>query len=410
MKAEGTLRRRIVAAHALLAVAVCGLFATVAFVGVEKIEAYVVQRRLELVVQWQASRPPGTPAAQLPPGIYYFSDADLTPAMRRLAPGFHQDSAADVTVHTLVVDDASDHRHVAIDRVPDFELIERDVVIALLLGTAVSVALAAALGHLTAGRVIAPLTELAASIERGTLDPSSTALARGDEIGRLGRAFTARTAELRAVLDREQRFSGDASHELRTPLTVIAGAAELLAAQLADRPELLPAVGRIQRTAAEMSERVAALLLLSRAPDAVPAPVIELWPIVEREVQRCRPLLSGKAVDIVLEKASAVSVSAHAALASVAIGNLLRNACTYTETGRILIRLQPDGLVVEDTGPGLPDEVRSQLFERLSPGMREPSSGFGLALVKRVADHLGWSIRLEDTPHGGTRFSFQFKR
>ena len=409
MKAEGTLRRRIVTAHALLAVAVCGLFATVAFVGVEKIEAYVVHRRLELVVQWQAGRPAGTPAAQLPPGIDYYSDADLTPAMRRMAPGFHQESVADIKVHTLAVDDASGHRHVAIDRVPDFELVERDVAIALLLGTAVSVLLAAALGHLTAGRVIAPLTTLAAAIERGALDPSSPALARSDEIGRLGRAFSARTAELHAVLDREQRFSGDASHELRTPLTVIAGAAELLAAQLADRPALLPAVARIQRTAAEMSERVAALLLLSRAPDAVPAPVIELWPIVEREAERCRPLLAGKAVDIVAEKCSAVSVSAHPDLASVAIGNLLRNACTYTDAGRILIRLQHGRLIVEDTGPGLPAEVRSQLFERLPPGMREPSSGFGLALVKRIADHLGWSIQLEDTAHGGTRFCVQFK-
>jgi signal transduction histidine kinase len=410
MKTEGTLRRRIVAAHTWLALAVCGLFAVGAFFGIELVEAYVVQRRLELVVQWQAGRPAGTPAASLPPGLAYFAGTDLTPGMRRLRPGFHHEYDGTVTVHTLAYDDAAGQRHVAIDRVPDFELIERDVAIALALGTALSVALAALLGRLTAGRVIAPLTALAVAVEQGTLEASSPALARSDEIGRLGRSFAARADELRAVLDREQRFSGDASHELRTPLTVIAGAAELLALELADQPKLLPAVERIQRTAAEMRQRVSALLLLSRAPDALAAPLIELRPIVEREAERCQPLLAGKPVDIVVDAGTSVFVSAHPELVGVAIGNLLRNACAYTDAGRIAIRLRPDRLLVEDSGPGLPADVRDQLFSRLSPGPRDPEAGtgFGLALAKRIADHLGWSIGLEDGPAGGSIFSLRF--
>jgi signal transduction histidine kinase len=338
----------------------------------------------------------------------FYSGDRIPPRMARYGPGSHEYGEGDVTVHVLVVTDAQGVRHAAVDRVPDFELIEREIVIALALGIVLSVALAALLGRMTAGRVIAPLTALAEGVSRDQVDPASGLLARGDEIGLLARAFAAHNAEQHGFLERERRFSGDASHELRTPLTVIAGASELLAARLADRPDLAPALERIRRATDDMTDRVAALLTLSRAPDAIALDDVPLLPLLQREAERCRPLLAGKDVALDVQAAAPVIVRAHAGLAAMAIGNLLRNACHYTERGRIVARLEGQRLVVEDSGPGLPAAVRDRLFERQQRTAAEGGAGFGLALVHRIAEHLGWRIAYEARAEGGSRFVLSF--
>jgi signal transduction histidine kinase len=74
------------------------------------------------------------------------------------------------------------------------------------------------------------------------------------------------------------------------------------------------------------------------------------------------------------------------------------------------VKLTPGLVVVEDTGAGIPKSVRDQLFERFVRGSSEAvtGTGLGLAIVKRVAEHLGWDVRLEDRPGGGSRFLLSF--
>jgi signal transduction histidine kinase len=197
---------------------------------------------------------------------------------------------------------------------------------------------------------------------------------------------------------------------LRTPLTVILGAAELLSAQLQEHPNLLNTSERIRRTALDMAERVTTLLLLSRSPESLDAPRVALTPIIQREIERCRPLLEGKPVSLILDAPSEACVSARPELVSTGVGNLLRNACQFTERGEVTIRLRAGSLRVEDTGTGIPDSVRERLFERFVHGQegQGTGSGLGLAIVKRVADHLGWSIELQERSEGGTCFTLEF--
>jgi signal transduction histidine kinase len=58
---------------------------------------------------------------------------------------------------------------------------------------------------------------------------------------------------------------------------------------------------------------------------------------------------------------------------------------------------------------GLPDVVQARLFDRFVRGDDDftGGSGLGLSIVKRVADHLGWGIRHEPNPRGGSRFTLQ---
>ena len=409
MVREGSLRRRIVAAYALLAVVVCGVFAMVVFFTVREIEKHLVERRLTSIAEWQIARRQQGVAPELPPGVGFFSNAAIPADMLKLTPGFHDLSEGKRTLHVLrgVVHGQA---FAAVDEIGEFKKIEREVLLALSLGILASALLAAVLAHLTAGRVIAPVTALAEAVEHDALDAGSPSLLLNDEIGVLARTFAVRTAQLRQFLAHEQLFTGDVSHELRTPLTIILGAAEILAARVGDRPELVAAIERIRRTAGDTANRVAALLLLSRSPEALDAPRLTLLALVEREIELCRPLVAHKPVQLSLKERAEACVFARPELAGMAIGNLLRNACHYTEEGEIAIFLKLDSLVIDDTGPGLPLAVRTQLFERFVRGNHDDESGagLGLAIVKRICDHIGWDIRVEDRIGGGSRFVLTF--
>lgn len=410
MRREGSLRGRIVAAYALLAVAVCGFFAIVVFFAVQEVEKYLVQKRLASIAEWHIARQQQGVGTELPPGLAVFAGAAIPAAMRALPPGFHELAEGRRTVHVLVGAGGNGERFAAVDEISDFERIEREILRGLVAGILVSALLAALLGRMTASRVIKPVTALADAVTQDTLDERAPSIALNDEIGVLARAFAARSTELRRFLARERLFTGDVSHELRTPLTVILGAAEVLSVRLDDRPELLAIVKRIQRTAQDTTDRVGALLLLSRAPEALDAPRLALVPLVEREIERCRPLLASKPVQLVFEQREETWIFARAELVEMAIGNLLRNACQYTEQGKIEVRLKAGSLVIEDTGPGLPGSVRAQLFDRFVRGAddRESGAGLGLAIVKRIVEHLGWEVQLEDREVGGSRFVLTF--
>lgn len=409
MRRDGSLRRRIVSVYVLLVLVVCIVFAAVAFLTISAIEQQSMYKRFVAEAEWFVARHREGKSAELRPGTYFFRGSGIPNEMRALAPGLHELRVGESVFFVLAgADDGG--RFVMVDDQSDFERIEGNMLFALGAGFLASLLLAVLLGRATASRVIAPVTALANAVERDVREEELPSRTAADEIGVLARAFAARTAELRRFLVRERLFTGDVSHELRTPLTVILGAAELLAVQVDGRPESSAAAERIRRAALDATELVSALLLLSRSPDRLDAPRIALRPLLERERERCQPLLASKRVALRMEAEHEVWVFARPELAAIAIGNLIRNACQYAEQGEVAVHLTPGVLVVEDTGPGLPEPVRARLFER---GVRArddevTGSGLGLALVKRVAEHLGWDIRLEDGPKGGSRFILTF--
>lgn len=404
MRAENTLRRRLTTAFVLLAVVIGAALAAAGYVVIEAMEYQMSDVRLlraasEFV---EHGRPPASDLV--------LAVGDQIPhELRDLAIGRYELDLDDRDVHVVLGEHAG-QRYAIIDDTTDFERIERMAFYGLGVVFVLGVLLALLIARAVTGRVIAPLTALARAVQSDALPREPQLLAAADEIGVLARAFDEKATQLRDFLVRERLFTADVSHELRTPLTVILGAAELLTARLGDRPELLAAAERIRRTSTETSMRVSALLQLGRSPEKVEDTSLSMRELVAREIERCRPLLDGKPVELEFESANDVRVQAAPDLAAIAVGNLLRNACSFTERGSVRVALGKDALVVEDSGPGVPAAVRSRLFERFVRGHDErfTGSGLGLSIVKRVADHLGWAIRLEDTRHGGSRFTLTF--
>ncbi|MDE2297924.1 MAG: HAMP domain-containing histidine kinase [Burkholderiales bacterium] len=406
MRSGGSLRRRIVAAYVLLACAVCTFFAVAAYAAMMTIESRLIDRRLERAAAQVLDRYwRGLPLG-VPVNVALYRDHDIPPRLRGLGPGMHEVTEGGPPMQVLVRVDRG-LRFVFTDDDTDFENIRLTVYQVLGAAFAACLVLAVVLGRATASRVIAPVTALARAVEQ---DDGKRVVypfvQSGDEIGVLARAFSARTEELNRFLARERWFVGDVSHELRTPLTIMLGAAEVLCARLHESADLHATAERIRRTAADTAERVSALLLLSRAPETVDAPRIALTPLIRHEMERCQPLLHRKAVTMTLGAPTEVHVFSRPELAAMALGNLIRNACQFTEEGHVLVALEPGRVVVEDTGVGVPDTIRERLFERFVRASADEStgSGLGLAIVRRVADHLGWDIRFEVRQGGGSRF------
>ncbi|PMR68499.1 ATP-binding protein [Halomonas heilongjiangensis] len=410
MKPRLSLKKRIALTYILLAVAVAGAFSLVSYISVKVIEEQVIDARLAKMAERliEFHRQGHMPDA--PPEVRFLIDANIPVELRRLPAGFHELKLGNRQVHALLRDHGTS-RYAVVQEVDELEHTELVILLSLAIGFAVSVLLAAVLGVLSARRVIAPVAALADAVSRNAGPTELPSLSAQDEIGVLSRAFAKRTDELQQFLQREQLFTGDVSHELRTPLTVILGAAEVLAAQLSDHPAQYATAERIRRVADETAQRVSALLLLSRVPESLDAPRIVLNTIVESEMERCRPLLDGKTVKCRLDWTERVSAQVRPELAGIVIGNLLRNACRHTDQGMILVQLAAGRLVIEDTGTGIPQRVRERLFERFVHGDDRPAhegTGLGLSIVKRVAEHIGWDVRLEIPEVGGTRFVLSF--
>ena len=190
-----------------------------------------------------------------------------------------------------------------------------------------------------------------------------------------------------------RRHAGNLAHALKTPLTVITNAAT------ADSPDLDATV--IRESAAmrrQIDHHLArARAIGRRATSHARATVWESLEAVERAVDR---LYEDVTVDIAGSHQAQVRVERQDL--DEMLGNLVENAAKYGG-GRVFVTVEPKGakvdILVEDDGPGIPEERVGELFKR---GARldttgKPGTGLGLAIVRDVAEIYGGSIHLEES-------------
>jgi signal transduction histidine kinase len=109
------------------------------------------------------------------------------------------------------------------------------------------------------------------------------------------------------------------------------------------------------------------------------------------------------------ERGSPANQGYNATLLHAVMGNLLRNALHYTETGFIRLTLRGTGFVVEDSGVGIPEEKREAMFEPFVRGSekRGEGLGLGLSLVQRICESQGWTVSLTTMEPNGCRFEVE---
>ncbi len=223
---------------------------------------------------------------------------------------------------------------------------------------------------------------------------------------------------LRASSEAQQRFLADAAHQLRTPLAGFQTQLELVA-----RDDLPTATRARLAQLLEGSRRIAhlanQLLALARAaPEASLGQAmrsVDLRLAAENAAADFLDRAIAKGIDLGVE-AQAAQIRGSDWLIRELIANLADNAIRYSPHGsRVTLRvgLAADAafVEVEDDGPGIPAEARSQIFERFyrMPGTVGEGCGLGLSIVRDIADAHDARIEIHAAGGGpGTRVRVLF--
>ncbi len=215
---------------------------------------------------------------------------------------------------------------------------------------------------------------------------------------------------IESLLDAQKNLLHSVSHELRTPIARLEFALELLRSAAAD-PGLEARIVAMEGDVAELNGLVNELLSMTKL-DSRQA--LQLAPVeLARALQGCVDSLGELACPIESRFGAGLGeVVADQRLLLRAVGNLLRNAQKYGD-GKVMLSAARTAehveIVVEDNGPGIPEQERERIFEpfyRLDRSRDRNTGGFGLGLSiaqKAVALH-GGTLRVEDGTLGGARF------
>jgi signal transduction histidine kinase len=226
--------------------------------------------------------------------------------------------------------------------------------------------------------------------------------------------------ELKHLNKTKDRILRIASHDLRNPVAAIAGLAEFLKEDCQNltesQREIVDCIDEAGRSVVSLLNELLDLSTIDKGEFELKKSAHNICELVNNLV----PLFRGETE----RKNIALSFDCDVNIPSAVIDrqqirrvvdNLISNAIKFTPSGgrvRVCVRLHDEGvgLHVEDTGPGIPEEEIDRLFKEFGktsnlPTGGEKSTGLGLCICQRIVDaHMG-TIRFENLPEGGARFS-----
>jgi len=221
----------------------------------------------------------------------------------------------------------------------------------------------------------------------------------------------AEALQLASSLEQLGELAAGVAHELRNSLATLRGYLTLIERQ-PDEESITDYLEEIRRESDHL-QRVLEDFLSFAQPDSVRFESVDLLEIVRAAA--ADPALAEVRVEVEASDRRTWQLQGDAQLLERAIRNLLHNACRAeldaggTGPVRTGLRTAADRVVlsIEDRGAGIPDEVRTKLFQPFVTG-RADGVGLGLSLAHRIVTLHGGRIRIEDREGGGTRADLSF--
>ena len=299
-----------------------------------------------------------------------------------------------------------------------------------LLITAIVALIGGAATYFISGRALKPLREFSETVEKVqaqnladyTIEENKIA-----ELDRLRTSYNKMLMRLSESFETQRRFTGNAAHELRTPLALIQAQLDLYHA--AEHPESSTEAEETIQMVTEQNERlsklVRTLLDMSELQTVARNDRIELHSLIEEVLTDLEPLAQEKKVELIQKPQSSSEGAGEKAedeliltgsdiLIYRMLYNLVENAIKYNRTdGTVTVSAGREKnevvLMVSDTGNGIDEAFREQIFE---PFFRVDKSrsrelggvGLGLAMVREVVRVHGGTIEVYAGKHGGTTF------
>lgn len=425
MKPSADLARRLgrtflLQAAAVTVVVLLGVFATA-----HVLENHLMREALrsEADFFWhRLEADPALPAPQtknlraflLPPD----SAATLPPWLRDLPPGYHA-LPAEANHAVGLVTRRGDRTLILVFDMEQVQEIAVYFGLFPLAGLLILLYLSSWLALRASLRVVSPITRLTRAVQSLDIEKPDATVFRSladsrnadHEVSVLAGALVAQVERIDAFVAREREFTRDASHELRTPLAVIKVAGQILFDDPATLPHQRTELERVLRAVTRMEELVETFLVLAReGSDALTPEDVALGAAIEEEIELDRALLGNKPITVTLIRAANPYIRAPLGIVNVLVGNLLRNAFTYTRAGYVRVHVDAGELIIEDSGPGMTaDQISkaTELFYRGAGGAG--GHGIGLSVVKRLCDRYGWQFSMHSEPGHGTCVVVRFK-
>lgn len=268
-------------------------------------------------------------------------------------------------------------------------------------------------------RPINSVLEGARTLARGDYQFEIPATERLDELGDLSSSFGRLAETLRAAEKSRNEWVADTSHELRTPLAVLRAEIEALQDGVHEANE--QSLGVLHREVLGLTSLVDELNQLAKADVgglAYRFAPTDLGKLVAETAEGFRERFSQLEIKVEIKVRGTCSVEADKDRLRQLFANLLENSLRYTDSpGRVRIDVSKQGsrvfATVQDSGPGVTDEMLERLFERFFRG--DPSrtrarggSGIGLALAQKIALAHRGSIKARHSELGGVRIEIEF--
>ena len=290
----------------------------------------------------------------------------------------------------------------------------------LLLGLPIAVVTAGVGGYVLARRALAPvdrMAERARSINAEHLNDRLPVDNPDDELGRLATVFNETLTRLESSFEQMRRFTTDASHELRTPLTAIRSVGEVGLRGRRDEAAYREIIGSMLEEVDRLALLVDRLLTLSRADTGqaqLSVDMVDIPELAEEIAEQLGVLAEEKNQSIKVQSQMVPRWIGDRVMLRQALLNLVDNAIKYSPVGgsiEILVTQSTEGTLIDvtDTGPGIPADLRSRVFDRFyrvdkARSRANGGTGLGLAIAKWAVEVNGGRLSLEPTTDVGSRF------
>ncbi len=259
------------------------------------------------------------------------------------------------------------------------------------------------------GRGLVPMARLARQMEQRSpeyLQPIPTDGAPQELLPLMDR-LNDLLARLQDAFTAERRFTADAAHEIRTPLAAVKTHAQLLlrAPDTAVRETALREIVAAVDRSTHLVDQLLSLARLDREAQELGFEDVDLATLVRETAATLHPLAQERGIELEVEARDRPFIAGNTVALKTLVRNLLDNAVRYTpRNGKVHVcvsGMAPNEvcLSIEDSGPGIPVELRERVFDRFyrfSPG-DTAGCGLGLSIGRRIAELHRARIELGDS-------------